>query len=242
MSPVHKEACIPGLSQSALTRTDEEALMSLYRTYILDPLCVVRALGDLLANPRGDGRTRGRVLFLETSGTLDDLDPLGPPGSGAAQMIAAARTEAARVLRSELSGAGIGVCEIVVGECRRWEKLTLGPMAPRLMGPVHLRSSSGDSDTDKALASYNGEKTSMTSTDTALASRLRLLARIFAVDDALVYSCVRRAIEDRYPRARHHAGLAPLITSVANATPGAGIVRFLGRWVLGRLFPPRRAE
>jgi hypothetical protein len=125
-------------------------------------------------------------------------------------------------------------------------------MAPRIPGSIHLRCSSGDSDTDKSLAPYanghadkaNGGKggngsasASSSSSDTVV----RLLARIFAVDDALVYSCVRRAIEDRYPRSRHHAGLAPLISDIANATPGAGVVRFLGRWVLGRLFGPRRS-
>ncbi len=112
-------------------------------------------------------------------------------------------------------------------------------MAPRL--PLPMRSSSGDSDTDRALvaAAELGPK-NLPPGDDVLTSRLRLLARIFAVDDALVYSCVRRAIEDRYPRARHHAGLTPLISSIVNATPGAGVVRFLGRWVLGRLFSPRR--
>jgi hypothetical protein len=118
VSPILGAPSIPGLSHSALTRTDEDALISLYRTYILDPLCVVRALGDLLASPHGFGGMKGRVLFVETSGTVDDLDPVGIVGlqSGAAQMITAARTEAARVLRDELACAGIGVCEIVVGK------------------------------------------------------------------------------------------------------------------------------
>lgn len=116
------------------------------------------------------------------------------------------------------------------------QNLTAGPMAPRLIGQ-HIRSGSGDSDTDRALAASTLSETKPTTNrDDALASRLRLIARVFAVDDALVYSCVRRAIEDRYPRARHHAGLAPLISSVVNATPGSGVVRYLGRWVLGRLF------
>lgn len=108
-------------------------------------------------------------------------------------------------------------------------------MAPRLLGPVKLRQASGDSDT---LASGNADANDDDAPprDEFLASKIRLLARIFAVDDALVYSCVRRAIEDRYPRARHHAGLAPLLSSVVDATPGLGMVRFLGRWVLGRLF------
>lgn len=117
-------------------------------------------------------------------------------------------------------------------------------MANRLTGPIPLRSSSGDSDTDRALAATAIElgHRPLPAGDDALTSRLRLIARIFAVDDALVYSCVRRAIEDRYPRARHHAGLTPLLSSIVNATPGAGIVRFLGRWVLGRLLSPRRQQ
>jgi len=124
ISPIHSGPSIPGLNHSALTRTDEEALIELYRTHILDPLSVVRALGDLLANPQGNGGMKGRVLFVETSGTIDDLDPTLSTHSGAAQMISAARAEAARVLREELGGAGIGVCEIVVGE------FSVGKMTP----------------------------------------------------------------------------------------------------------------
>lgn len=72
-----------------------------------------------------------------------------------------------------------------------------------------------------------------------LSSRLALLSRIFAVDDALLYSSVRRAIEDRYPRYKHHAGLSPLLESLADITPGGGMAKALGRWVLGRLLRPR---
>lgn len=104
-----------------------------------------------------------------------------------------------------------------------------------------VRSASGDSDSDKQFAHFEDKpRATDVLKDDALSSRIRLLARVFAVDDALVFSCVRRAIEDRYPRARHHAGLAPLIASVVNATPGTGVVRSIGRWVLGRLFPRQK--
>jgi hypothetical protein len=62
---------------------------------------------------------------------------------------------------------------------------------------------------------------------------------MFAVDDALLFSSVRRAIEDRYPRYRHHAGLTPLLNSLVEAIPGAGMGKVLGRWVVGRLLMPR---
>ncbi|GMK59874.1 hypothetical protein CspeluHIS016_0900910 [Cutaneotrichosporon spelunceum] len=221
---------IPGVTDSGLAHADEDVLISLYRAQVLEPIAVVRALGDMLAAPRGSHRTHGRVLFVDSTSMVDDFEPgqvfNGP--SHSAQMVAAARAETARLLRTEFGPAGIDVCEIAVG-----------PMAPRLTVP--LRSSSGDSDTDRALAAAAelGPRSVVASED-VLTSRLRLLARVFAVDDALVYSCVRRAIEDRYPRKRHHAGLTPLISSVINATPGAGAVRFLGRWMLGRLFSSRR--
>ncbi|TXT16092.1 hypothetical protein VHUM_00595 [Vanrija humicola] len=230
-------APIISLPASSLVRADEEALVALYRANVLDPLSVVRALGDLLAQPRGDGSPHGRVLFVETSGCVDELElrvpSFGVP-AGAPQMIATARAETARILRSELASAGIDVCEIVVG-----------PMAPRLSPTTHVRSSSGDSDTDKALASathpdYSEKTVVAVARDGPIMSRLRTVARVFAVDDALVYSCVRRAIEDRYPRSRHHAGLVPLLATVVSATPGVGVVTVLGRWVLGRLFAPRK--
>lgn len=72
-----------------------------------------------------------------------------------------------------------------------------------------------------------------------LASRLAVLTKIFAVDDALLYSSVRRAIEDRYPRYRHHAGLSPLLASIADITPGGNMAKAIGRWVVARLLRPR---
>lgn len=241
---------IPGVIAGSLAQADEESLIALYNAHILDPLNVVRALGDMLVSPRGTGRPHGRVLFVEAAGTVEDADLAcafgAPPDGGAGRMIATARAEAASLLRSELSCAGIDVCEIVVGEStmRLRVKLTLvGPMCPST--GLAVRSASMDSDTDKPFVQFEEKRdahalVALASKDDVLASRLRLLARVFAVDDALVYSCVRRAIEDRYPRARHHAGLAPLIASVANATPGISVVRCIGRWVLGRLFPRQK--
>jgi hypothetical protein len=72
-----------------------------------------------------------------------------------------------------------------------------------------------------------------------VARRIALISRIWAVDDALLFSAVRRAIEDRYPRYRHHAGLSPLVASIAEITPGAGIVKMIGRWLVARLLTPR---
>lgn len=265
LSPSRPYPLIPGVTDSGLAHADEEVLMGLYRAHVLEPISVIRALGDMLAAPSGANRARGRVLFVESTGMIDDSEPghVFSSLSSPSRMIAAARAETARLLRAELGAAGIDVCEIAVGESERARRSRersrrlfgryarralrnaadfAGPMAPRLTGPLPLRSSSADSDTDRALAATAVElgHKPVVPGDDALTSRLRLLARIFAVDDALVYSCVRRAIEDRYPRARHHAGLTPLLSSIVNATPGAGVVRFLGRWVLGRLLSPRR--
>lgn len=250
--PKKGEKPLLSIPSGALSQTDEETLFAMYNAHILDPLSVVRALGDMLVSPRGTGRPHGRVLFVEAAGTVEDADlasAFGAPDGGAGRMIAAARAEAANLLRKELSYAGIDVCEIVVGKSdgtklrKRRAKLTLsGPMCPST--GLAVRSASTDSDTDKPFVleeKRDGHGPgALTPKEEVLASRLRLLARVFAVDDALVYSCVRRAIEDRYPRARHHAGLAPLIASVANATPGISVVRCIGRWVLGRLFPRQK--
>lgn len=117
--PSRNEVPIPGVPSGSLTQTDEESLLALYNAHILDPLNVVRALGDMLVSPRGSGRPHGRVLFVEAAGTVEDADlrsVFGAPDGGAGRMIAAARTEAASLLRKELSYAGIDVCEVVVGE------------------------------------------------------------------------------------------------------------------------------
>lgn len=105
----------PRLPTSALAVTDEQTLLSLYRTNVMDPLSVIRELSDLLAV------SRGRVVFVNgpldtgSQSTVDGDEPLeGLPG--ATRMVGAARAEAARLLRDELGSIGIDVCEVVVGE------------------------------------------------------------------------------------------------------------------------------
>ncbi|WWD16422.1 hypothetical protein CI109_100848 [Kwoniella shandongensis] len=239
------------LPPSTLAMTDEQTLLSLYRTNVLDPLSIIRELSDLLSatskSPRGRGR--GRVIFVNGgSGVgiteLEDDEAQGEGVRGAIKMIGAARSETAKLLREELDDVGIDVCEVVVG-----------PMSPRIgTTGYHLRQNSEDStDSDvgkrkmitdalqisvdhPAIASEPGLSSNK---QAVLAARLNLLSRIWAVDDALLYSSVRRAIEDRYPRYRHHAGLSPLLNDIAEGVPGGGFVRYLGRWVVGRLLMPR---
>lgn len=57
----------------------------------------------------------------------------------------------------------------------------------------------------------------------------------WAVDDALLFSSVRRALEDRYPRYRHYAGLSPLVDDLVGAIPGGGVMTGLGRWVVDKV-------
>ncbi|KAK8861659.1 hypothetical protein IAR55_002482 [Kwoniella newhampshirensis] len=239
------------LPASALTMTDEQTLLSLYRTNVLDPLSVIRELSDLLAetikSPKGRGR--GRVVFVNGGSGVgiteleDDQSELEGV-KGAIKMIGAARSETARLLREELDDVGIDVCEVVVG-----------PMSPRIgTTGYHLRQNSGDSTdldvgkkkmiTDAMQNSVDHPALDLPSGSSSnkhavLTARLNLLSRIWAVDDALLYSSVRRAIEDRYPRYRHLAGLSPLLNDLAEGVPGGGLVRYLGRWAVGRLLTPR---
>ncbi|CAD6588859.1 MAG: hypothetical protein TREMPRED_005186 [Tremellales sp. Tagirdzhanova-0007] len=229
------------LHHSALAMTDEQTLISLYWTNVLDPLSVIRELSDLLSAGRG----RGRVVFVNNGGKTVEVDQVvDGVVPGATQMVAAARGATAKLLRKELGGVGIDVCEVVVG-----------PMSPRIGTPgYHLRQRSDDIDesdigqkrllADAVQSSKTGPNdqevdASPLSKQAILAHRIAYLSRIWAVDDALLFSAVRRAIEDRYPRYRHHAGLSPLLKSLGEVTPGSGIVRVLGRWVVGRLLMPR---
>ncbi|ADV25146.1 Hypothetical Protein CGB_L0370C [Cryptococcus gattii WM276] len=74
-----------------------------------------------------------------------------------------------------------------------------------------------------------------TATSAAAPTRLLILSRLWAVDDALLFSSVRRALEDRYPRYRHYAGLGPLVDDLVGAIPGGRAMTGLGRWVVGKL-------
>lgn len=119
LSPTRPYPLIPGVTDSGLAHADEEALINLYRAHVLEPISVIRALGDMLAAPSGVNRARGRVLFVESTSMIDESEPDHVFGSlsSPSRMIGAARAETARLLRVELGGAGIDVCEIAVGKC-----------------------------------------------------------------------------------------------------------------------------
>ena len=84
---------------------------------MLDPLSVIRELSDLLSAGRG----RGRVVFVNNGGKTVEVDQVvDGVVPGATQMVAAARGATAKLLRKELGGVGIDVCEVVVGESSEW--------------------------------------------------------------------------------------------------------------------------
>lgn len=84
-------------------------------------------------------------------------------------------------------------------------------------------------------AAITSAATAATATSAAAPTRLLILSRLWAVDDALLFSSVRRALEDRYPRYRHYAGLGPLVDDLVGAIPGGRAMTGLGRWVVGKL-------
>jgi hypothetical protein len=108
---------------------DETALLSLYRANVVEPLAVIKELGDLLATAALSGRGRGRIIFVNGSEGLSPSSSEGGAGDisfsttaqgermdGALRVISAARAEATRLLRAELTAVGIDVCEVVAGE------------------------------------------------------------------------------------------------------------------------------
>jgi len=104
----------PRLPTASLALSDDQTLLSLYRTNVMDPLSVIRELSDLLAV------SRGRVVFVNGGSGSDEVlgeDEEAIQGlPGAMRMIGAARAEAAKLLREELGDVGIDVCEVVVGK------------------------------------------------------------------------------------------------------------------------------
>ncbi|KAK4690033.1 hypothetical protein P7C73_g34, partial [Tremellales sp. Uapishka_1] len=233
------------LPSNALTLTDEQTLLSLYRSNILDPLCVIRELSDLLSSQNG------RIVFVGGKGG-GEMEEDDERLENALSMITVARNEAGRLLRGELGGLGIEVCEVLVG-----------PMSPRIGTPgYHIRHSSDESnpslrgvplldqgegmDIDESDIQIREIPEDLivpqhsSAQDAILAQRLNLLSRIWAVDDALLYSAVRRAIQDRYPRYKHHAGISPFLASISEITPGSGMLKVIGRWLVGRLLRPKR--
>ncbi|KJE00117.1 hypothetical protein I311_06265 [Cryptococcus gattii NT-10] len=89
--------------------------------------------------------------------------------------------------------------------------------------------------TTSAATTSAATTSAATATSAAAPTRLLILSRLWAVDDALLFSSVRRALEDRYPRYRHYAGLGPLVDDLVGAIPGGRAMTGLGRWVVGKL-------
>ncbi|OCF40069.1 hypothetical protein I317_06144 [Kwoniella heveanensis CBS 569] len=246
-----------GLSPYALTLTDESTLASLYRSNVIDPLSVVKELTEFMSFTHAIGKGRARVIFINggLEGGISEVkngnESIDREAKGAMRVVNAARREARKIMRKQLRGLGIEVCEVVVGAM----------IAPRPMTRHHLRHSSEDSlssitqlhripnsrrTVSDALSlpsnlsilfrKYFPTPWRLTRED-VIESRYQALSTIWAVDDALLFSCVRRAIEDRYPRSRHHAGLTAVLEDLADKVPGGGIaerwVEWAGRGVLG---------
>lgn len=243
------------LPRDSLVNTPESTLHSIYRTNVLDPVSVVRELSDVLVSPLGFGpeygargvtargvteywgrgrgkQSQGRVIFINPSPILSPSLQAGSSAGGHVDsmnrhhhrllqttnlssvnsvnsLTTSLRSATARILRDELSVLGVGVCEVVVGPM--WEK----PRLARCWG--------------------GGEEGRKMPTPGPTPTRLLILSRLWAVDDALLFASVRRALEDRYPRYRHYAGLGPLVDDLAGAIPGGGVMTGLGRWVVGKV-------
>lgn len=100
--------------------------MSLYRANIIEPLAIIRELRDLLSSSSDVGKGRSRVIFVNGSegggveGVDDGVkDAATTKMEGAMKIISTARAETTRLLRAELGGVGIDVCEVLVGELVR---------------------------------------------------------------------------------------------------------------------------
>ncbi|WRT65781.1 uncharacterized protein IL334_002730 [Kwoniella shivajii] len=222
-----KSSTPPTLPPSALTLTDESTLISLWRSNILDPLAIVKELTDLLAIPASLGHPKARIVFVGgENGRIVDINDesnqilfsggADARAEGAMKVIQCARKEMINIMRNEMSIVGVDVCEVLVG-----------PMSSRLgTTGYHLRHSIEDSnegasailgDTLKRSSAFPGLSSPggpRRSKEAILSSRLQLLSRLWAVDDALLFSSVRRAIEDPYARYIHRAGISPLINEL----------------------------
>lgn len=101
---------------TGLLATDESALLSLYRSNVLEPLAVIREFQDLLALPSHPDGRRGRVVFVNSPPTANGRGDTGARREAAMGVIQAARAETARALRVEMGEMGVEVCEVAVGE------------------------------------------------------------------------------------------------------------------------------
>ncbi|WVW80241.1 hypothetical protein I302_102219 [Kwoniella bestiolae CBS 10118] len=256
---------LPTLPASSLITTDEQTMISLYRSNILDPLAIIKELSDLLSVSFLRGYSKGRVVFIsgEGDGRIVELNDQKDEDDWkwdyhnyensereyeepeyyrterrVVRFVDGIKRDMFGVIRGELGRVGVDVCEVVVG-----------PMSPRIgTTGYHLRHSSEDSnegasailgDTLPRRRSSSNPMLRPAATvkrmrEAAVSSELRLLTRLWAVDDALLFSSVRRAIEDFYVRPIHRAGLSPWVEELLGWVPWkiGYISRDVGREVL----------
>ncbi|WVQ65018.1 uncharacterized protein L199_003188 [Kwoniella botswanensis] len=234
---------LPTLPSISLMMTDENTMISLYRSNILDPLAIIKELSDLLSVPCTQGYSNGRIVFIDgekaNQGRIIELNDYSyseeeEEGEGVrpefyknenkvVEFIYEVRERVVGIVREEMRGIGVDVCEVIVG-----------PMAPRIgTTGYHLRHSSEDS--NEGASAILGDtfrrrnpdvdvilklpRTVRRKREAVVSSRLRLLTRLWAVDDALLFSSVRRAIEDPYVRCYHRAGISPWLEEVLEWVP-----------------------
>lgn len=225
----------PPISQAQTSfGIDEDSLFGLYRANILDPLTAISGLSDLL---RGEGsESARRIVFINLSDHLS-VQSTTSSASNAQTVVTAAQNAFVRALRGELSPVGVDVCQVMVGPMTPDFGRT-SIHSPALSPSIELSPSANGNKLLKAALKSQMALRPMRPTEgeqTEMSKRLELLSRIWAVDDALLYSAVRRAMEDRYPRVRLHAGVSPLVQTLLDMIPGGGTVKMLGRWVVRRL-------
>nr|XP_019001786.1 uncharacterized protein I203_05493 [Kwoniella mangroviensis CBS 8507]OCF65247.1 hypothetical protein I203_05493 [Kwoniella mangroviensis CBS 8507] len=261
----------PSLPSTSLTMTDEHTMISLYRSNILDPLAIIKELSDLLSVPCTQGYSNGRIVFIDgekanqgriielNDYTYSDEAVVGAQEGGSefhesrnkvVEFIYGVREKVVGIVREEMRGIGVNVCEVIVG-----------PMSPRIgTTGYHLRHSSEDS--NEGASAILGDTLKRPNSDVdvilksprtvrrsesdwldrcleAVSSRFHLLTRLWAVDDALLFSSVRRAIEDSYVRYHHRAGISPWVEELLGWVPfnlgyiSKGVVKELLKFGLG---------
>lgn len=197
-------------------------------------------------------KSQGRVIFInpspsplylpcsQASGSLREDGRHHPLEIGSmTNLTTSLRTSTARILRDELALLGVEVCEVVVGPM--WEKPRLARWGASAstggesVGRVKMRKMEREKEEEEEIVDMPTPTPSPPPPITTTPTRLLILSRLWAVDDALLFSSVRRALEDRYPRYRHYAGLGPLVDDLVGVIPGGRAMTGLGRWVVGKL-------
>ena len=151
-APIPSGPPITRIPAPSMSLANEQTLLALYRSTILEPLAVINEVSEQLSASSQSGRGRGRVVFVNTDPVSHNGDKTGNYFAG--KVIGAARSEAAKLLRGQMGPHGIDVCEVVVGECARTcmgsdaHFSPKGPLAPRLHPKLgyHLRRISDESD------------------------------------------------------------------------------------------------